>query len=108
MIPASAPTTKPKARMLSEIQATRDRKDSQKTGVGLRPDRPLGQQEKSLAACATRLLIWLAEALEVPLAHLYCEDDGIAALLLALHQLPVRERAKRVEQFAQALAAGAA
>jgi transcriptional regulator with XRE-family HTH domain len=49
----------------------------------------------------------IADALLVPLAHLYCEDDGIAALLLALHQLPAGERAKRVDQFAQVLATSA-
>lgn len=38
------------------------------------------------------------------LAHLYCEDDGIATLLLALHHLPIKERANRVDQFAPALA----
>lgn len=47
----------------------------------------------------------IADALKVPLAHLYCEDDGIAALLLALHQISPTERAVRVEQFARALAA---
>ncbi len=50
----------------------------------------------------------IADALGVPLAHLYCEDDGIAALLLALHQLPVKERVRRVGQFAQALTEGVA
>lgn len=53
-------------------------------------------------AVPTAMLI--ADALQVPLAHLYCEDDGTAALLLALHQLPMKERARRVDQFAQALA----
>lgn len=52
------------------------------------------------AAVPTAKLI--ADAFEVPLAHLYCEDDGIAALLLALHQLLMKERVKRVHRFAQA------
>lgn len=49
----------------------------------------------------------IGDALEMPLAHLYCEDDGTAALLLALHQLPMKERVECVHQFAQVLAEGA-
>ena len=48
----------------------------------------------------------LADALMVPLAHLYCEDDGVAKLLLALHEEPVGERAKRVGQFIAVLEGG--
>lgn len=46
----------------------------------------------------------LAEALMVPLAYLYCEDEGVAMLLLALHQLPASERARQVRQFTEILA----
>lgn len=45
----------------------------------------------------------LAQALSVPLAYFYCEDDQIAALLLALHLLPPNERRARVEQFCESL-----
>lgn len=48
----------------------------------------------------------IAEALQVPLAHLYCEDDGVAALLLALHHLRRGERDARLKQFAKILAEG--
>lgn len=48
----------------------------------------------------------IAEALKAPLAYLYCEDDGVAALLLALHQLRRDERDTKVKQFAQMLAEG--
>ncbi|MDI4635533.1 helix-turn-helix transcriptional regulator [Pelomonas sp. V22] len=50
----------------------------------------------------------IADALMVPLAHLYCEDDGVAMLLLALQQLSPSERAARVSQFTQTLAEGSA
>ena len=49
----------------------------------------------------------IAEALQVPLAHLLCEDDPTAELLLSLHRLGVRERAARVQQFSDILAEAA-
>ena len=45
----------------------------------------------------------IAKALQVPLAYLYCDDDSIASLLLALHQLPPGARTQQVAQFAQML-----
>jgi transcriptional regulator with XRE-family HTH domain len=41
----------------------------------------------------------IAGALGVPLTYLYCEDDKIAALLLALHRLGSRVRERKVEEF---------
>ena len=41
----------------------------------------------------------IAQALGVPLAYLYCEDDAIAALLLALEGLPPERRALLVAQW---------
>lgn len=41
----------------------------------------------------------IAEALGVPLIYLYCEDDGIASLLLALHRLGERERDRTVKRL---------
>ena len=41
----------------------------------------------------------IAGALKVPLAYLFCEDDPVAALLLALHELSQPERSARVGQF---------
>jgi transcriptional regulator with XRE-family HTH domain len=41
----------------------------------------------------------IAGALGAPLAYLYCEDDKIAALLLALHRLGSRVRERKVEEF---------
>lgn len=41
----------------------------------------------------------IAQALEVPLIYLYCEDDGIASLLLKLHRLTDRERDKQVKRL---------
>jgi len=41
----------------------------------------------------------IADALGVPLAYLYCEDDGVAALLLALHKLDASERGHQVDAF---------
>lgn len=38
----------------------------------------------------------IASALDVPLEYLYCEDDQVAALLLALYRLPVKERQRIV------------
>lgn len=48
----------------------------------------------------------IADALMVPLAYLYCEDDTVAELLLALHRLPQSDRARWSAQFIDALAAG--
>ena len=41
----------------------------------------------------------IAGVLGAPLTYLYCEDDSIAALLLALHRLGPGERARRVRTF---------
>jgi len=48
----------------------------------------------------------IAEALGAPLTYLYCEDDNIAALLLALDRLGSRERDRKVREFMGQLAAG--
>ena len=41
----------------------------------------------------------IAKALEVPLTYLYCEDDNIASLLLALYRLKPATRNRKVEDF---------
>lgn len=41
----------------------------------------------------------IANVLNVPLSYLYCEDDRIALLLLAIHRLNANQRAQRVDQF---------
>ena len=41
----------------------------------------------------------IADALGVPLTYLYCEDDKIASLLLALHRLGPKARDRKVEDF---------
>ena len=41
----------------------------------------------------------IALALGVPLAYLYCEDDGVASLLLALNKLDAGERGSKVADF---------
>lgn len=41
----------------------------------------------------------IADALGVSLAYLYCEDDAVAQLLQALHQLPSEQRARRAKRF---------
>ena len=48
----------------------------------------------------------IANALNVPLTYLYCEDDHIAALLLALHRLGSRERDMTVRKLMGQLSAG--
>lgn len=48
----------------------------------------------------------IANALHVPLTYLYCEDDNIASLLLALHQLSSKERDMTVRKFMGQLATG--
>ena len=48
-------------------------------------------------AVATARLI--AGALGVSLAYLYCEDDAVAQLLLALNQLPKAQMTQRARQF---------
>ena len=41
----------------------------------------------------------IARALEVPLAHLYCEDEETAALLLALHKQPPEVQEEATERL---------
>ena len=41
----------------------------------------------------------IATVLKVPLAYLYCEDDSTATLLVALHKLNVKERARWTQKF---------
>jgi transcriptional regulator with XRE-family HTH domain len=43
----------------------------------------------------------IAEALGVPLAYMYCEDDKVAALLLALHKLKPGVRDRKVAELLQ-------
>jgi hypothetical protein len=39
----------------------------------------------------------------VPLAYLYCEDDGVASLLLALNKLDAEKRGCKVAEFLEKL-----
>lgn len=41
----------------------------------------------------------IADALGAPLTYLYCEDDKIALLLLALHRLEPNARERKVDEF---------
>jgi transcriptional regulator with XRE-family HTH domain len=41
----------------------------------------------------------LANALGAPITYLYCEDDDLASLLLALHQLKPAMRTNRINAF---------
>lgn len=41
----------------------------------------------------------IATALGAPLTYLYCEDDKMASLLLALHRLKPAMRHRKVEEF---------
>ncbi len=45
----------------------------------------------------------IARAMGAPLAYLYCEDDLVAALLLALHKLGNAEHNRRVQKFLEQL-----
>ena len=45
----------------------------------------------------------IAAVLGVPLAYLYCEDDNVAALLLALHQLKPGAMDRKVAEFLEVL-----
>lgn len=47
----------------------------------------------------------IAEALGAPLTYLYCEDDNIAALLLALDRLSSKERERKIREFVGELVA---
>lgn len=46
----------------------------------------------------------IASALTVPLPYLYCEDDDVAALLLALNDLPKTARREKARLLTQMLA----
>lgn len=48
----------------------------------------------------------IAEALKVPLAYLYCDDDEVADLLLALAELPKAVRKETAKALLQTLQAG--
>ena len=45
----------------------------------------------------------IALALGVPLAYLYCEDDGVASLLIALNKLDAEKRSCKVTEFLEQL-----
>ncbi|MDP4075178.1 helix-turn-helix domain-containing protein [Acidovorax sp. A1169] len=49
----------------------------------------------------------IARVFGVPLAYLYCEDDEIAALLLALHKRPPDARREVAKVFIEALESSA-
>lgn len=49
----------------------------------------------------------IARAFGVPLAYLYCEDEEIAALLLALHKRPPDQWREIAKVFIEALEASA-
>jgi transcriptional regulator with XRE-family HTH domain len=46
----------------------------------------------------------IAHAMGAPLSYLYCEDDKVAALLLALHQMKHAARDKKVAELLGQLA----
>ena len=41
----------------------------------------------------------IAGARGVPLTYLYCEDDKVASLLLALHRLGAKARDRKIDDF---------
>ena len=41
----------------------------------------------------------IADALTVPLSYLYCDDDGVALLLLRLNRLTAEHRSVTIERF---------
>lgn len=43
----------------------------------------------------------LAKVLHVPVAYLYCDDDELAALLVALHRAPTAARRQLIRQMLQ-------
>jgi transcriptional regulator with XRE-family HTH domain len=43
----------------------------------------------------------IAQALGLPLAYLYCEENDVAELLLALKKLPGKQRAAKIAAFIQ-------
>lgn len=45
----------------------------------------------------------IAHAMGAPLSYLYCEDDKMASLLLALHRLSAPERNRQVQKFVEQL-----
>ena len=45
----------------------------------------------------------IASVLGVPLAYLYCENDGVASLLLALNKLDAEKRSRKVAEFLEQL-----
>ena len=47
----------------------------------------------------------IAGTLGVPLAYMYCEDDNVAALLLALHKMKPAARDRKIGDFMGQLAA---
>jgi transcriptional regulator with XRE-family HTH domain len=59
----------------------------------------LGNHEPQLATARN-----IAKALGVPLAYLYCEENDVATLLLALGKLPVKQRHTIIAAWADDLA----
>ena len=49
------------------------------------------------------IAVKLADALNVPVAYLYCDDDGMAETLLALHRAPLQLRQQVLELLQTAM-----
>ncbi|MBV8504061.1 MAG: helix-turn-helix transcriptional regulator [Paucibacter sp.] len=58
----------------------------------------LGVHEPAVATARA-----IARALGTPLGYLYCEDNAVAELLQALHQLPTEQRTRRAKQLLASL-----
>lgn len=63
----------------------------------------ISRYEQGVHEPAVRTARLIAGALGAPLAYLYCEDDKIAALLLALHRLKPAARDQKLRQFMELL-----
>lgn len=59
----------------------------------------LGTHEPQLATARN-----IAKALEVPLAYLYCEENDVADMLLALAKMPAKKRSAVISTWLEYLA----
>lgn len=68
------------------------------------PTPPYPRSELGVHEPPTPTAKLIADALGVPLMYLYCEDDNLAELLLALHRLSLEDRDTKVQRFLAELA----
>lgn len=63
----------------------------------------ISRYESGIHEPPVAIAMLLADALKVPLSYLYCVEEDVAALLLALYGMPEAERKKQIGALTEQL-----